>query len=319
MAIADVPSLDLKDFRAAGANSHYGTRFVEELGKAYINYGFCRVSGHRVDRKTKNRLYTAANGFFDLPLETKMKYRRPGVNRGYKGFKEESAKNWTEGDLKEFFHIGRELNPAELERLKYPDNVWPDYDLPGFKAIGLHAYSEFEDSGNQFLEALEIFLGLEKNYFRERTRNGNSVLRLLHYPPIKSDPGNAVRSAPHEDINLVTLLTGADSPGLEILTVSGEWIPINAGHNELVINAGDMLQWFTNGLIRSTTHRVVNPPREKWYEPRISMPFFMHPDNKTDLTPPEQFVTAERPQRFGKITAGEYLDQRLGQNYKTVK
>ncbi len=310
-----IPSLNLRDLKATGENSHDLTRFVDGVGRAYEIYGFCRVRGHKLQEETKRKLYTVARDFFNIPAKAKLRYKLPGVNRGYKGLKEESAKNSKEGDLKEFFHVGRELQPEELRALQYPDNVWPP-EIPEFKDATIKAYIEFEASGNDILEAIALYLDLGREYFRERTRNGNSVLRLISYPPITSDPGNAIRSGAHEDINLITLLTGADSPGLEIQTRKEGWIPVDAEEGELVVNAGDMLQWLTNGRIRSTTHRVVNPPVSGWKQQRISMPFFMHPLDSVDLTPPEKFITTDRPQRFGNITAGRYLQERLGQNYK---
>ena len=298
-----VPTLDLNDFRATGANAHKQTTFLNNLESAYMRYGFCKIRGHKIVEKTKRELYEATVKFFtELDTQQKLKYKNPGrSNRGYKAIGDESAKYTNKPDLKEFFHVGRELSPEDLARLGYERNVWPD-EISGLRAACLEAYAQFETTANEILEAFEMFLDLGRHYFKERTVNGNSVLRLIHYPPLEDDTINAVRAAEHEDINLITLLIGADAPGLEILTEDGIWIPINSREDELTVNTGDIMKWLTNERIGSTTHRVVNPEGDRRKKSRFSMPFFSHPLDSMDIG-------------RGK-TAGQFLQERLQEIYK---
>jgi isopenicillin N synthase-like dioxygenase len=244
--------------------------------------------------------------------EVKRKYEIAGLagQRGYTSFGKEHAKQSNVGDLKEFFQIGQEVPANDPLKAEYPDNVHVA-ETPMFTRTGLELYRAFEASGGRLLRAIALHLGLNEDYFEEKVRHGNSILRSIHYPPITQEPRTAIRSEQHEDINLITLLVGASAGGLQILDMQDRWLDILPGEDEIVVNVGDMLQRLTNNFLKSTTHRVVNPPREEWHKPRLSIPFFLHPRSDMDLSCLPSTVTAERPLAYAPITAGEYLNERL--------
>ena len=241
-----------------------------------------------------------------------MKYQRPELagQRGYTSFGKEHAKGSMAGDLKEFWQFGQIVSDNDFIKEEYPDNLWVD-EVPGFNEVGIQAYRAFERSGSHLLRAIALYLKLPEDYFETKIHNGNSILRAIHYPPIQGDPKSALRAEQHEDINLITLLVGASADGLEVLSRQDEWVPVTALPGQIVVNVGDMLQRLTNDVLRSTTHRVVNPPRELWGTSRYSIPFFLHPrsDMKLDCLP--QCVNFDNPRKYDNITAGEYLDERL--------
>ena len=183
--------------------------------------------------------------------------------------------------------------------------------MPEFNQIGTEVYQRLEKTGRDMLRAISLYLGLDENYFDAKIHNGNSILRPIHYPPITSEPKGAVRSAKHEDINLITLLMGASADGLQVLNKSGEWIGVTALPEQIVVNVGDMLQRLTNNKLKSTTHRVVNPPKEKWETPRYSIPFFLHPRSEVSLTCLESCISNTNPKQYSDMTAGEYLQERI--------
>jgi len=309
-----VPSLDLADF----CNGDAGTKrnFVARLGEAYSNIGFVAIRNHFLSEDVRLRLYTAIREFFSLPEEIKTKYEVPGLagQRGYTSKGKEHAKGRNTGDLKEFYHIGQELS-GNASLAGYPANVWP-VEIPEFKSASLEAFRALEKTGMHMLEAIALFLGLEEGYFDDKVKFGNSILRPIHYYPIEDPdavPEDAVRAAEHGDINLITLLMGASAEGLEVLRRDGKWIPITALPEQLVVNVGDMLERLTNGKLRSTIHRVVNPPRERMHMARYSIPFFMHPVSGMDLSCLENCIDDQHPKLFEDITAGEFLDQRLAE------
>lgn len=310
--IMGIPSVDLADFLSGDAERK--AKFVAELGKAYTTIGFVAVKNHLVKDDTVNTLYAEVKRFFDLPIETKLKYEVEGLagQRGYTSFGKEHAKDSNAGDLKEFWHFGQEVTEGANLEEEYPDNVLVD-ELPVFNQIGLQAYRELENTGRAMLRAIAIFLGLEENYFDQHILNGNSILRPIHYPPITSEPKSAVRAGQHEDINLITLLIGASAEGLQVLNKQGEWKDVTALPDHIVVNVGDMLQRLTNNKLRSTTHRVVNPPREKWNTSRFSIPFFLHPVSQMRLDCLEECVSAETPAAYEPISAGQYLNERLAE------
>ena len=236
----------------------------------------------------------------------------PGLagQRGYTSFGKEHAKQSEVADLKEFYQIGQEVSDDDPIKASYPDNVHAE-EKPEFVELGIRLYKAFEKAGAELLRAIAIHLDLGEDYFDEKIHNGNSILRAIHYPPITQEPKSAIRAEQHEDINLITLLVGASAGGLQLQNMQGEWLPILPEEDEIVINVGDMLQRLTNNYLKSTTHRVVNPPRELWHLPRISIPFFLHPRSAMDLSCLESCVTEERPLAYEPITAGEYLDERL--------
>lgn len=311
----EVPSLDLSDFY--GGNPEKRKRFVTELGTAYTNIGFVAVRNHFLSNDLQNRLYAAIKKFFTLPDEVKKKYEKLDIagQRGYTGKGKEHAKGRNTGDLKEFYHVGQELPAEELATENYPPNIWP-LEVEEFKAVAVEAYRALEKTGILMLKAIALYLNLPENYFDEKVKNGNSILRPIHYYPIEKPeevPVDAVRAAEHGDINLITLLMGASADGLQVLRRDNKWIPITALPDQLVVNVGDMLERLTNKKLKSTIHRVVNPPVQLMNTPRYSIPFFMHPRSEMDLTCLESCVDAEHPKLFEDITAGEFLNQRLAE------
>ncbi|HFS67178.1 MAG TPA: isopenicillin N synthase family oxygenase, partial [Flavobacteriia bacterium] len=259
-----------------------------------------------------DKLYKEVKAFYALPQETKDKYEIEGLGgqRGYTGFGKESAKGRKEGDLKEFWHFGQEVEDGEKIQDNYPDNVQVT-EVPEFNKIGMEVYRQLEKTATYVLKALALYIGLEENFFDSYVHNGNSILRPIHYPPIKGEPKGAVRAAAHGDINLITLLMGASAAGLEVQTKEGEWVPVTALPEQLVVNVGDMLERLTNNKLRSTIHRVVNPPKEDWDKPRYSIPFFTHPKSEMSLACLDECIDEENPKAYEDITAGDFLNERL--------
>jgi len=311
----EVPSLDLNDF--IEGNEKQREIFVERLGDAYNNIGFVAIKNHYLTDQLTERLYAAIKKFFSLPDDVKEKYEIEGLagQRGYIGKGKEHAKGRSTGDLKEFYHIGQVVEGDDPVKDEYPDNVWVD-EVPELKEIGLEVYQRLEKTGMEMLKAIALYLGLEEHYFDSRVKNGNSILRPIHYFPIKNPeevPDDAVRAAEHGDINLITLLMGASADGLQVLRRDGKWIPITALPEQLVVNVGDMLERLTNKKLKSTIHRVVNPPKDKMKTSRYSIPFFMHPRSEMDLTCLDNCIDEQRPKMFEDISAGEFLNQRLAE------
>ena len=306
----NIPSVDLRDFLSDDPVRKQ--KFVNEIGKAYEDIGFVALKGHFLDDQLVENLYSEVRNFFTLPLETKAKYEIAGIGgqRGYVSFGKESAKGRTTGDLKEFWHFGQYVENNPKLEAEYPKNVMVD-ELPKFNEVGKEAYQKLEKTGIYVLRALAIYLGLDEFYFDNYIKNGNSILRPIHYPPIQDEPKDAVRAAAHGDINLITLLMGAQGKGLQVQNHKGEWIDAIAQDDELVINVGDMLSRHSNNKLKSTIHQVVNPPRELWGTSRFSIPFFMHPISEMPLDVLENTIDAEHPKAFDDITAGEFLTERL--------
>ncbi|MEO9965845.1 MAG: 2-oxoglutarate and iron-dependent oxygenase domain-containing protein [Reichenbachiella sp.] len=311
----EIPSLDLADFNSG--EEERKNKFVADLGAAYHSIGFVAVKNHGLSDELCESLYGAVKEFFGLPDEVKQKYEIPELfgQRGYIGKGKEHAKGRSTGDLKEFYHVGQEVTDGDPIKSEYPDNIWPD-EISDFAKIASEAYQTLEKAGKQMLKAIALYLELEEDYFESRVHNGNSILRPIHYFPIENPdevPEDAVRAAEHGDINLITLLMGASADGLQVLRRDGKWIPITALPNQIVVNVGDMLARHTNDKLKSTIHRVVNPPKELMRTSRYSIPFFMHPRSDMDLTCLENCVDAEHPKQFDDITAGEFLQQRLAE------
>ena len=308
-----IPSLDLNDFHRG--NSSTKEKFVEALGAAYNNIGFVAIKNHFLTPEMQHRLYAAIKKFFSLPDDIKKKYERYDIagQRGYTGKGKEHAKGKNTGDLKEFYHVGQELDAVTLAVEGYPPNVWPD-EIPEFKNAALDVFNALEQTGVYMLRAIALYLLLPEEYFDEKVKNGNSILRPIHYYPISNPdevPADAVRAAEHGDINLITLLMGASADGLEVLRNDGKWISITALPDQLVVNVGDMLERHTNKKLKSTVHRVVNPPKDRMNLPRYSIPFFMHPRSEMSLAALKGCVSSESPKLWEDITAGEFLDERL--------
>jgi len=306
-----IPSVDLNDFTKG--TSEQKQAFVNELGKAYREIGFVAVKNHGLTDETINELYKQVKAFFDLPTEVKEKYVRPeDGQRGYAAFGKEHAKNSNKGDLKEFWQFGQVVDDENDPLFNtYPDNIYCE-EVPGFNEVGLQAYYSLEGIGRSMLQAIALHLGLDEFYFEEHIENGNSILRAIHYPPIIEAPEGAVRAGEHEDINLITLLIGASADGLEVLNRKNEWVPITVLGEHIVVNVGDMLQRLTNNVLKSTTHRVVNPPKEKWGQSRFSVPFFLHPRPEMSLAClPECIEMQGGVKHYDDITSDEYLNERL--------
>jgi len=305
-----IPVVDLSDF--TGGNPKKKAAFVQELGKAYEDVGFVAVKNHGIPSDLKADLYQYIQQFFSLPADKKRTYEIPELagQRGYTSFGKEHAKGSDAPDLKEFFQYGQIVASNHPLKPEYPDNVSVD-EVSGFNETLFKAYRAFEKSGKSLLQAIALYLGLDENYFDHFVEEGNSIVRAIHYPPITVEPKSAIRAEQHEDINLITLLVGASAGGLEILTKQNEWVGVTSLPDQIVVNVGDMLQRLTNNKLKSTTHRVVNPPRELWHTSRFSIPFFLHPKSSMDLSAIKECVDEKHPKVFKDITAGEYLDERL--------
>lgn len=305
-----IPSVDLAHFLNGTAEEKQ--QFVNTLGNAYEEIGFVAVKNSLINDQLISNLYQSVQEFFALPTEVKLKYERPELSgqRGYTSFGKEHAKDSNAGDLKEFWHFGQII--TEANKAIYPDNIHVD-ELPEFLSIGLEAYKGLENTGRYMLRAIALHLGLEENWFDAHIHEGNSILRPIHYPPITSEPKDAVRAGQHEDINLITLLIGASADGLEVLNKQNEWVAVTALPDHIVVNVGDMLERLTNNQLKSTTHRVVNPPREKWGTPRFSIPFFLHPRNEMKLDCLPSCIKEGEQAQYTPITAEDFLNQRLAE------
>ncbi|MDF4222160.1 2-oxoglutarate and iron-dependent oxygenase domain-containing protein [Maribacter sp. M208] len=305
-----VPSVDLRDFLSEDPKRKQ--KFIDEIGKAFEDIGFVALSGHFLSEEFVDTLYSEIKKFFDLPSDVKDSYEIEGIGgqRGYTSFGKEHAKGRKEGDLKEFWHFGQYVEDNEQLEKEYPANVIVK-ELPKFNEVGKETYKMLEKTARYVLRALALHLNLDEYYFDDFIKNGNSILRPIHYPPITTEPKNAVRAAAHGDINLITLLMGAHGKGLQVQNHDGEWVDAIARPDQLMINVGDMLSRLTNNKLLSTIHQVVNPPRELWGTSRYSIPFFMHPVSEMPLNCLENCIDEDHPKLYEDITAGEFLHERL--------
>ena len=300
-----VPTLDAR----AAAAAH----FAHDLAAAYAEYGFVIIQNHGIDKQVIDQCLACFRRFFALPDAEKRRYQLPngGGARGYTPFGIETAKGARHHDLKEFWHVGRELPPGHRYARDMAPNIWVE-GIAGFRESTLSLYEAFDALGRRLLAPIARTIGLPENYFDDKVNYGNSVLRVIHYPPMPPEPTPSVRAGAHEDINFITLLVGASAAGLELLTRAGEWLPITTTGDTVVVNIGDMLQRLTNHVYPSTTHRVVNPPGDHARKPRYSIPFFLHPNPDVVLDPLTNCISADNPRRYDMpITAHEYLQQRL--------
>lgn len=304
---AQVPTLSL----AQQASDPDG--FAREFGGSFQRFGFAIVADHGIDQALIDRAWAETAALFALPEEEKRQYHRPGGGgaRGYTPFKTEIAKGASAVDLKEFWHVGRELPEGHRFAGQMAPNIWP-VRPEGFKDVFVELFAAFDTAGDKLLSAIARHLGLAPDWFDRAATDGNSVLRLLHYPPIPAD-AEGVRAGAHEDINLITLLLGAEEAGLELLDrATGQWLAIKPPEGAMVVNVGDMLQRLTNNVLPSTTHRVVNPPPERRGHSRYSMPFFLHPAPDFLIETLPGTITADNPNRYPTpITAHDYLHERL--------
>ena len=309
----NIPRLDLNDYLNGTAAQK--EQFSNDIGNAFNETGFVNITNHGLDADLINKLYKEVQNFFSLPEEDKLKYEKVELagQRGYTSKGREKAKDSKTPDLKEFWQTGQYVEDGDAIKDEYPDNIQVE-EYSGFNEVTKEVYQKLEKAGKQILNAIAVYLGLPENYFEDKVHNGNSILRGIHYFPIENPdalPADAVRAGAHEDINLITLLIGASADGLEVLTQQGEWFAIKAYGEDIVVNVGDMLQRLTNSKLRSTTHRVVNPPRELMKNSRYSVPFFLHPKSSMDLSSLDSCIDAKHPKAYTDITAGEYLDERL--------
>ena len=313
MSKVNIPRLDLNTY--INGNAEEKKRFSGDIGKAFNEMGFVTITNHGLSKELIDKLYEQVTNLFKLPETTKLKYEKAELagQRGYTSKGKETAKGFKTPDLKEFWQIGQTVSDNDPVKNEYPDNLVVE-ELEEFNPTTREVYQKLENAGQHLLRAIAVYLNLPENYFDDKVHNGNSILRTLHYFPIENPdalPQDAVRAGAHEDINLITLLIGASADGLELLTRENEWFPVKAHGEDLVVNVGDMLQRLTNNKLKSTTHRVVNPPREQMKNSRYSVPFFLHPKSDMDLTSLESCIDAKHPKQYSDMTAGEYLDERL--------
>ena len=313
MALVNIPRLDLQNYTQGTAEQR--AQFVQDIGKAFNEIGFVTIANHGLSPELIEELYDVVKNFFDLPQKVKNKYEFPELagQRGYTSKGREKAKDAKVPDLKEFWQRGQTIVGEEYSKADFPDNPQVT-ELPRFNEITAEIYKKLEDAGRNLLKAIATYLDLEEDYFEKYVINGNSILRAIHYFPIENPDAiapDAVRAGAHEDINLITLLIGASADGLEVLTKEGEWLAIKAKSEDIVINVGDMLQRLTNNKLKSTTHRVVNPPRELMKTSRYSIPFFLHPKSSMSLACLDSCISEEYPKAYEDYTAGQYLDERL--------
>jgi len=299
-----IPTLSLRDADSPA--------FVAALGEAYRRYGFVIIADHGIPQELIDRFLGLYKTFFAWPEAEKRRYHVAGGGgaRGYTPFGIETAKGAVYHDLKEFWHVGRELPSGHPYKHYMADNIWID-GLPGFRETSLEMFETFDRTGRRLLTAIARVLGLAPDFFEDKVQLGNSVLRVIHYPPMPPQPTESVRAGAHEDINVITLLLGAEEPGLQVLTRQGEWLAANPAPGSMVVNVGDMLQRLTNGLLPSTTHRVVNPASDRAQHARWSMPFFLHFNPDFPIAALPSCTGPGRPEPLPPILAEEYLQERL--------
>jgi isopenicillin N synthase-like dioxygenase len=305
-----IPKADLNEFLSDDHKQK--DAFVKKVGNSFEAIGFLALKGHFLESQLQTELYAEIKRFFALPKEVKNQYEIKGGagQRGYTGFGKEHAEGRTVGDLKEFWHFGQDLEARPHLKSLYPQNIKVN-ELNAFNTIGNSVYQRLEKTAQVLLQAIALYLNLDVSYFDQFILDGNSILRAIHYPPIRKAPVEAERAAAHGDINLITLLMGAQGSGLQVLNRQNQWIDAVAEPDELIVNVGDMLSRLTNNKLPSTIHRVVNPPKEEWGKARYSLPFFMHPVPQMPLNCLPQTIDQDHPKNYEDITAGEFLRQRL--------
>lgn len=283
------------------------------IGESFRTFGFAMIRDHGIDQSLIDQAWARTEEFFALPVETKQKYFIPGQGgaRGYTPFRTEVAKGATEKDLKEFWHVGRDVPADSPLAASMPPNIWPT-EVEGFEETFRELYAQFDEAGAKVLSAIAVDLGLDADWFDPAIEDGNSVMRLLHYPPVSAESGGAIRAGAHEDINLITLLLGAQEAGLELLSKDGRWLSVAPPEGAIVVNIGDMLQRLTNHVLPSTTHRVRNPEGARAGHSRYSMPFFLHLRSDFPFVTLPECVSDQNPDRYPvSITADDYLQERL--------
>lgn len=311
---SEILTLNIQDFRSNDQDRKKA--FIKDLKTAFTEIGFVIIKGHDVDAELQKDAYDKIDQFFKWPVDKKKTFFVEGCGgqRGYTSFGAEHSKDNPVGDLKEFFSVGPIVPEEYKKREVYPDNV-PVQDIENFDKTLRNLFNKLNELGMDLLRAIAVIVEQDEEFFTPHVKYGNSKLRAINYPPLTGqEEKGAVRSAEHEDIDLITLLIGASNPGLQAKHKSGEWISIQTQPHEIVVNVGDMLQRLTNYRLVSTTHRVINPPKELANQTRYSMPFFLHPMEDMSLAALSTCVSEENPARETAITAGEYLEQRLIEN-----
>lgn len=302
-----IPVLDINSFGG------HRDAFTDALGEAYREYGFAGITGHGIDDALIDSAYAGFKDFFAQSESVKHRYHIAGGGgrRGYTGFGVEQARDHDKPDLKEFWHVGREVygdNP-------HPDILWPNLwpeEVPHFRDAAIALYEALDALGQRLLSAIALDLGLDANWFADKVDRGNSILRPIHYPPIESAEPGQVRAARHEDINLITLLIGSREQGLEVLNKHDQWVPVTTLPGTIIVNVGDMLQRLTNHVYVSTTHQVVNPPGEAAQRSRYSIPFFLHPNPDFVIKTLSGCITPDNPNQYPEpISSDDYLRQRI--------
>ena len=312
MSDQTIPVVSLQEYVRGSAAQR--DNFIATVGDALVDIGFFALEEHGVPQQLVDDAYSCAQEFFELADDVKSSYVIPG-GRGQRAFTRygmEHAKDHPSPDMKEFWQVGRDL---ALDHPLYDpkrQNRWPA-EVNRFKGTMERLYGELDGVARSLLEACSSYIGERPEVLADMAAGGDTILRLIHYPPVTEDRDpSAVRAAAHEDINLLTILCEATSGGLELLQRDGSWRPIHALNGQFVIDSGDMIQHCTNGLFRSTTHRVVNPDNSR--QRRFSMPFFVHPRPEVDLTPLPSCVERTGGQsKFSPLTAHEFLQQRLAE------
>ncbi len=286
--------------------------FINGVGDALRDVGFLAIEDHGVDAALIARAYSLIEEFFTLPTATKAKYEKPELlgQRGFVSYGREHAKGASAADLKEFWQVGRELKPGEQSSSPYGGNIWPS-QLPDFQPTMVEFYNSLENCASTLVSALSLYIGESDDFLPGLMQQGDTSLRLIHYPPVAEDADPAsIRAAAHEDINMITLLCESTAPGLQLIERDGTWRSVTAQDGQIIADSGDMLQNLTNGYLRSTTHRVVNPDNSR--ERRFSMPYFVHPRSDARLDPrPNCVERTGGEQKYKTISAGQYLSERL--------
>ena len=302
-----IPIVDLEDFFSKRKKE----AFIKEVGLALENIGFFAVKNHSITEDLLSKVYTSSTNFFNLDEDIKMKYEKPEIlrQRGYTSFGQEHAKGSNAPDLKEFYMIANQ-EVGEGGKSPFGPNIWPD-EVPDLREYSLKMYNHLEDLSHILLECCAEYIGVKSDFFTSMAKDSDTILRIIHYPPIGTEvPSGSIRSGAHEDINLITLLCSSTARGLELLQRNGEWLSVETSSEYVIVDSGDMMQNITNGLFRSTTHRVVNPPEVK--ERRFSVPFFVHPRKEIDLSPIDSCISRTGGSaKYPNIKAGEYLTKRL--------
>ena len=289
-------------------------KLAQDLGGCFARYGFAIIADHGIAPSVITDAFDRTKTFFNLPETVKRKYIVPngGGQRGYTAFGIEQAKGADRPDLKEFWHVGRELPAGHRLADSMPPNLTVA-EIGDFNAATYRLFEALDNLGLRVLDGIARYLGLAPDFFVDKIVEGNSILRLLHYPPV-SPKATGVRAGAHEDINVITLLLGAEEAGLQLLDRDGNWLDVDPPPNCVVVNIGDMLQRLTNHVLPSTTHRVVNPSPERAAFPRYSLPFFQHFASDYLIETLPGCISADRPNRYPvPITADDYLQERLAE------